>query len=358
MGAKLVIEIEEGAPKRIAPELLSGGRDVKILRTGMLELTPVIDEVGHLAYDLRAKGYIGQIRIGTDEFVRVSPKVSVRNLFGMLEVAYHLKSFKFGEGIVDVDALNELYEQLVWIFCRRVLDRLRKGLYRGYIDQAEATTYVRGRLAIESSARLLAAGASAVYCEFQEHTSDLPDNQIIAWTVDSLGRASLSRDDVRSLVRLTHRSLAGAATLRPVKSEECIRRLYNRLNDDYQPLHSLCRFFLDSMGPGVNDGERAIMPYTVDMSRLFESFVAEWLRAKGPREYHFGIQHQLKLTGSEPITWDVDILVKNRADDRPIAILDTKYKRSRQSQPADIQQVVAYAVEISCTKSISSLPNL
>jgi len=63
-------------------------------------------------YVLRPKGYIGQIPVLDDLLIRIRPKVPIKNVFGMLEHAYKLKSFKFIEGIVDVDSLDDVFERL------------------------------------------------------------------------------------------------------------------------------------------------------------------------------------------------------------------------------------------------------
>ena len=60
----------------------------------------------------------------------VKPKVPIASIFGMLEVAYKLKSFKIVEGETAVQSLEELYQRVASILAQRVNDRCRKGLYR------------------------------------------------------------------------------------------------------------------------------------------------------------------------------------------------------------------------------------
>jgi 5-methylcytosine-specific restriction enzyme subunit McrC len=273
----------------------------------------------------------------------------------MLEVAYHLKSFRFGEGLVDINELPDLYDRLASILARRVLDRVRKGLHRAYVAHTEALSYVRGRLDMCSSVRLLASATPSIQCEFHEHTADIEDNQILAWTLHVLCKTALKREGVKSLVRSAYRAIEGATRLRAVEPSECRRRLYNRLNQDYEPVHALCRFFLEGLGPGVDRGVHEVMPFTVDMARLFESFVAGWLKLNAPKPYEFAIQHKLSLIGTDVIDWTVDILVQD-ATGGAVAVLDTKYKRNRDSAAADIQQVVAYAVESRVTNAFLVYP--
>jgi len=236
------------------------------------------------------------------------------------------------------------------------MDRARRGLYRDYVNEESTLGFVRGRLDLRESSRLLAAGAAAVHCEFQDHTSDITENQILAWTLDALSRAAIERDDVRLAVRMARRTLVGAVSLRPVSPAECRHRRYTRLNDDYRPLHGLCRFFLESLGPGFERGTREVMPYTVNMAQLFESYVAEWLRRHGPSAVHFGVQHALRLVGTTSIEWNVDILVRDAATNAPVAVLDTKYKSVGTPGASDIQQVVSYAVETGVSQAFLVYP--
>src|SRR5438270_561602 len=75
-------------------------------------------------YGLRSRGWVGQIPIGDDLLVRVSPKVPVNNLFRMLEVAYNLRSFRLFDGEIQIESLEDIYERIVSILARRVLDRV------------------------------------------------------------------------------------------------------------------------------------------------------------------------------------------------------------------------------------------
>jgi len=72
---------------------------------------------------------VGHIPVGDDLLVRILPKVPISNLFGMLEVAYNLRSFRILDGEIGIESIEDLYERIVSILARRVLDRARKGLY-------------------------------------------------------------------------------------------------------------------------------------------------------------------------------------------------------------------------------------
>lgn len=112
-------------------------------------------------YVLRSKGCIGQIPISDDTTLRIIPKVPISNIFRMLEYAYNLKSFQFLEGITNVESLADLFENLVSILAKRVLDRVRKGLYRGYLREEDSLDFQRGRILVMPSLRAAFRGSLA-----------------------------------------------------------------------------------------------------------------------------------------------------------------------------------------------------
>ena len=96
---------------------------------------------------------------------------------------------------------------------------------------------------------------------------------------DTILRSGLCIERSLTTVQQAYRALQGSITVQPFKAEATLRHTYHRLNDDYEGLHALCRFFLDHSGPSHHAGEQTMMAFAVDMARLYERFVAAWLRA-------------------------------------------------------------------------------
>jgi 5-methylcytosine-specific restriction enzyme subunit McrC len=206
---------------------------------------------GELVRQIRPRGWVGHIPINNELLVRVTPKVPIDNIFRMLEVAYHLKSFQFLEGQTNVEHLNDAIERLAAVLARRVIDRCREGLFRTYIDQDEDLLCVRGRINLQPTIKNHLRGSPNIRCDFQENTADILDNQILFWTLNVVSHMGLRRNEVKSDVRKAYRALAGAISLVSCDRSSCINRLYHRLNDDYKPMHGLCRLFLEHSGPGI-----------------------------------------------------------------------------------------------------------
>ncbi|MBW2139044.1 MAG: restriction endonuclease [Deltaproteobacteria bacterium] len=308
-------------------------------------------------YVLQSKGCVGQIPVSDDRLLQILPKVPIINLFRMLEYAYNLKSFRFLDGTTGVDSLKDLFEHLVSVLVKRVLDRARKGLYRGYIREEQSLPYLRGRVLFVPSLRASMHGSARLECEYEEHTADLIDNRILAWTLFLLPRFGLKREDVRRQVGQAYRAISGMVKVARLDACDCMNLLYHRLNEDYRPMHGLCRFFLEHCGPGIKAGERDFIPFVLNMPALFESFVAEWLRANIPRNMYLTPQYRAGLDESGAFSFRIDLVLREVNSDRVLAVMDTKYKRHHEPEESDIQQIVAYAVRMNTKNAFLIYPS-
>ncbi len=302
---------------------------------------------------LTSRGWVGFIPLTPELGISLTPKVPLGNLFRMLEVAYKL-DFLTPEGLTDSGSLQEFYERLANVLAKRVLDRARRGLYRAYVPDADTLPYVRGSL--DLGRRLRRPWAIGLPCEFEEHTADLEENQILAWTLLRIARSGACTERVLPTIRRAYRVLQGSASLQPFLPEACIGRLYNRLNGDYRPLHALCRFFLEQAGPTHERGDREMIPFLVPMWRLFELFVAEWLREHLPVRYRLEVQENVHLGESRELQFQIDLVLYDAEIGRPISVLDTKYKDTERPSERDVQQVVAYAESTGCGDAVLVYP--
>jgi 5-methylcytosine-specific restriction enzyme subunit McrC len=150
--------------------------------------------------------------------------------------------------------------------------------------------------------------------------------------------------------------LQGAVSLQPQSYHVCIGRLYNRLNDDYEPLHALCRFFLEQSGPSYQQGDRKMIPFLVNMSRLYELFVAEWLKKHLPEGYRLVAQERVSLGEGERLNISIDLVLYDRETEHPVAVLDTKYKAFDAPSAEDLHQIVAYAAARRCGTAVLIYP--
>jgi 5-methylcytosine-specific restriction enzyme subunit McrC len=182
------------------------------------------------------------------------------------------------------------------------------------------------------------------------------DNQILSWTLFSVARSGLLSESASALVRRAYHALHGTVTLLPVSAKACSGRTYNRLNEDYRPLHTLCRFFLDHAGPTHETGDRRMLPFLVDTGRLYEMFIAEWLRAHLPDEVSIVSQEKVSIDGV--LHFDVDVVLYDSESGLARCVLDTKYKAASAPTAEDVEQVVAYAEAKGCREAFLVYPSV
>ena len=291
-------------------------------------------------WQLTAQGWVGMLPVTRDLTLVLQPKVTIANLLRMVEIAFDLRALQIFAGTVDAATVLDLYERLALLLAQRVLARCRRGLYRPYQVQRAALPYLRGRLQVaELSRQPLQQGLP---CHYQEQRVDVVDNQILAWTLHTILGGDFCREQTRATLRQALRGLQSAITLQPFTTRDCRHRDYNRLNEDYAPLHALCAFFLETSGPSHLPGETTSVPFVVNMARLYEQFVAAWLQNNLPREWTLQAQERHHL--SSELYFAIDLVLYARTTGQVRAVLDTKYKLAVHGpQTADIAQVVAYA---------------
>lgn len=302
---------------------------------------------------LTAQGWVGYIPLTPELGLSLQPKVELGNIFRMLEYAYRLRSFRLLDSLIDCHSLEEFYERLANVLARRVLDRGRKGFYRTYLAETERLPYVRGRLNLRQA--IQAPWDVKLQCHYEEHTSDIEENQILAWTLWRIARSGMCTERVLPTVRRAYRALQGLATLTPYTPQACVGRLYNRLNDDYQPLHALCRFFLEHSGPSHEIGDHTMLPFLVNMERLYELFVAEWLKAHPSHDFELKAQEKVDIDQAGTLHFDIDLVLYDSAGTTR-CVLDTKYKTPSSPAPSDVAQVMAYAEAKGCREAVLVYP--
>lgn len=309
------------------------------------------------SYKLRSKGWVGQLPVSADLALRIQPKVPIDNLFRMLEYAYDLKSFQLLPGSSRADSLEEVFESLASVLAHRVLRRLQQGLYRGYLLRAEPLPFIRGRVQPGPSLRGSLRGATRLWCSYQENTADLEDNRILGWTLMQLSRMPIRREEVKVQIRRAYRGMAQAVEIDRVLPADCVHRFYDRLNEDYRPMHALCRFFLDHCGPRADGEAQEFLPFMLHMPRLYERFVERWLAAHLPAHLRVQGQYSASIEEGGPMKFKIDLVLSDRRSGETLAVVDVKYKRPESPSEGDIQQVVAYAVRMGARRAFLVYPS-
>lgn len=300
---------------------------------------------------LTNQGYGGHIRINSQWSFELEPKTSVQTILGMLEYAYNLKSFEFLDGLYDADSLTDYFDEIANTLAKNVISRQQKGLYKNYIEREEQMGAVKGRIDFNRTAR--EPWQANPHVRHREITVDIEDNQILLWTLQKILSSDAPSESTLQTVRRAYRPMTTDVSLKSFRADDCVGREYRRLNQDYESMHALCHLILDTVAPTRSTGDERMIPFIVDMARLYEAFVAEWLTEHLPTRYSVTAQEQVDI-GDSGRQFDVDLVVYSESD--AVAVCDTKYKTPTQPSTEDLSQVVAYAEAKSVTDAFLIYP--
>lgn len=335
------IELTNYQPQRVPPENLPPALGEKLWQ--------LFDQQSHKLHvefpsprtngqwQITPQGWVGTIPLSPTLHIHIAPRLPVANLFQMLARVHQWESLP---GQITTTALPDLFQQLAHLLATAVQQRARHGLFQAYLPQQTSLPYLRGQLNVRQLAT--AVSPATIPCRFQQRTPDLPHNQILAYTLHTLARSGLLAADTQTAVRRAYRILTPRISLRPFTSSDILPLTYTRLNADYRPLHAICRFFLDHLGPSHHSGSWEMVPFLVDMNRLFEQFVASWLAAHLPAPWQLRRQESVILGTQGEIELRPDLVLYD-GNGRVAAILDTKYKAPTRIATTDFSQVVTYA---------------
>lgn len=302
---------------------------------------------------LTPKGWVGQIPLTPELQIYIKPKVPISNLFGMLEYAYNLKNIKiFNNQFTECQTVKDFYSRLADILAHKILARTRQGLYRTYIPVNRHLSAIRGRIEMRETVKR--PWNVKLKCHYDEHTADIEDNQILLWTLYVIGRSGLCSATVSSSIRKAYHVLNGLVSQHSFQGKDCVNRSYNRLNQDYQIMHALCRFFLDNCGASHQVGNYTMFPFLVNMPNLYELFVAEWLNKNLPPDLSVRIQSKLNIGEKRSVVLDLEVY--ETQTEKTLYIIDTKYKPPDTPSNSDIYQVNTYATAKNCSEAVLVYP--
>ncbi len=298
-------------------------------------------------YQLRSRGYVGVVPLGANAALEITPKIRCSLLMPMLEYAYQLPKISAHKAPAT---MGDIYEFWAEVLAHKVLQRVRRGLYWDYQTREGLSRWVRGRMYPERSG----LGVHP-YCRFAEHTPDIIDNRILANALHGLRRFAFRRESVRQMVGRAWRALS-ELNYRHIRPVDCLGVAYHRLNEDYRPMHALCYFLLQQRSPAWGLGTEEGPAYLLHMPTLFERFCTAFIDHKLNHEVELKAQYHTRLKGTERFSFRLDMALFSAATGQPLAVIDAKYKADGPSEN-DVQQVVAYAVQLGTRRAFLLYPS-
>jgi 5-methylcytosine-specific restriction enzyme subunit McrC len=305
-------------------------------------------------YVVNPNQFVGVVALPSGRRLESRPKVPLSNLFYMLAVVLDLP-WPFREESAEFERFDELLEFIARYFTARVEERIDHGLYRAYVEREENLAVVRGRILFNEDVRHNYALRHRTYCWYSEFTWDVPENQILRQVVYLLSGWNFQPELQLRLRQLDVALSEVQPTTLPANTLDRFR--YNRLNEDYRPLHQLCRLFLEDASLSEDMGRFEFRTFLIDMNKLFEKFVTQILIDRASLGIEVTPQETVYLAEDDRVEMRPDILV--RKGYMLALVADCKYKLLNEGEHRndDVYQLLAYCTATHTKRGLLIYPS-
>jgi 5-methylcytosine-specific restriction enzyme subunit McrC len=330
---------------------------------------------------LRAMQYVGVISLG-DMSVQILPKLdndpekpalsATRNLLHLLSYVYgiepppnHLANLQ--------NQPSDWLEILTRLFATQLQQDIQQGMEHVYVQHEDLMPVLKGKWQMTQQLIRHPHIRHQFDVSYDEFSPNTALNQLFRFVVQLLMHSTNDRTN-QQLLRDLDRCFDAVTVHRAKDIPQLRERIrFTRLNDRFRTTYNFAVMLLDHLIPISTSGKSRSFAFMLDMNRLFEGFVAQFL-----------IKHHQQIFGK---LWSNQIAVETQkvlylAEKRPIQkkafqlradlifssnhvtmiIGDTKYKLTSALKPnhgikrEDIYQMVAYMIGYQCDQVLLIYP--
>jgi 5-methylcytosine-specific restriction enzyme subunit McrC len=173
-----------------------------------------------------------------------------------------------------------LLEALAAVFAGRLRDELLQGPARAYVTREENLRRFKGRLLVPAQVAHNAAHRERFYCRFDELSEDTALNRVLRAACAKLARRT-SRPETQDALLRCLEELDGVASLDAASARHLAGRVtLDRRSERFRDVFTFARLVLDDESPEPVAGARGTFTLLFDMNKVFERFVARFLRRR------------------------------------------------------------------------------
>ena len=326
---------------------------------------------------ITARNYVGIVAMRDGTEIEILPKTAATDapdaiaaerelLLRMLRVAGEIPFKTFDAAHTDA-ARIPLLELFVQMFLREVQRIARRGFKSGYATIEENASCLRGKLLFAPHIRANLIHQERLYVEHDIFSADCAENRIIKTALLRLRRFSHTpavRRDLQTLLVVMD-AVPESSNL----ERDFSRCVCGRSWESYRTVLEWCRIFLSGKSFTNLCGNETALSLLFPMETVFERYIAACLRRYLDRgKYILRVQDAGRWLFDKPSTQFCirpDLVIFDR-NHKPLAVLDTKWKRLSDGAPSgnicknvsqsDIYQVLAYQREYGARWSVLLYP--
>jgi len=220
--------------------------------------------------------------------------IPVKNIYYMLSYAFQtLRNQGIRES--DVESFDNVQKLFAEILIKGISTLIKRGIGRDYISKTENLSSIKGKIDVSDSIKTQSVIRRQMVCSYDVFSTNTELNQIIKTTFQLLLRADIlpkQKKEIRGL--LVYFDSVDTLDVNKINWN----KTYNRNNQVYQMLISVCCFVAKGMVQTQTDGAIKVMDFIDEqrMSHLYEKFILEYYKRKWK---------EISATASQ-IPWQLD----------------------------------------------------
>lgn len=312
-------------------------------------------------YFIKAKNFVGTIPLKHSTYPKIviNPKAGQLNFIQLWGYTENIKTAKLFD-TVDISEGDSLADLMVKPFLETVMPIIEEGIFKNYITKTEKIPTIKGRLLLSQNIRDSHITKEKFWCEFDELTADILENQILLYCAKLLASRITDQSYRQNLFYFQDKLEMEGVSNVPIEPYHLDSISIQKLNQHYDDALDFCEFILRYFGYGYQtDISIPGAGHLYNMNNLFQDFVTKILRNNLPptysvfkeekkRDFLIDISNQNReLDGVSRFSTDVmkpDIIIKENGVDK--LIIDTKYKDI--ASKGDYYQAVSYSLYSKC----------
>ncbi|MEA3392036.1 MAG: McrC family protein [Candidatus Marinimicrobia bacterium] len=301
---------------------------------------------------LKANNYVGIIQTKNGVTIEILPKIyessknesleNTKKIF--LRMLRKLRKSPFK--ITNFANLNLSKMPLLDVFINMFLDEvdklIKKGLRKAYVQKSENLFALKGKLNFNKNIQQNLIHKERFFVEYDEFDVNRPENKLIKSTLIFLqkkARANFTQQRVRKLTFIFD-EISKSTNI----DKDFTKCKSNRLLKHYENILIWCRIFLKNQTFSNYKGNDIAFALLFPMERIFEDYVASWLRKNIDTNIQLKTQKVIgHLLNNNKYKMKPDIVINNGQiiADTKWKILDDKHKMTQ----SDLYQIYAYATK-------------
>ncbi len=278
--------------------------------------------------------YTGIIQLKDGTYLEILPKVdkntnleNSRKIFENLVFASHnlTKEYKHNKISNSNTRKNDhVIEIFISVFCRDILELLKRGIKKSYVRKSENLNNYKGKLKFSQHIKHNITSKNKFFVEYSEFSLDIPENRILKSAALYLIKKTTEEENKKALRRL----LIELNDISPCTNldKDLQEKQINRLHEYYSRPLQYAEFFLRHDNFMPRKGRATLPALLFPLNKMFEDYIESLVKQSDVDYRTQYSKHNLIFTKEKELfNTQMDFVITSKDKSRKL-ILDAKWK--------------------------------